>query len=65
MSQDSSKSRVGFIAEPQLWLNLNQFVGVSDGFNLSLGTEVKLYYNFIQPDNFFALPTLGMKWTFN
>lgn len=59
-----SQSGVVFLAEPQFWLNLNQFVGVHDHFNLSIGSEVKLSYNFVRPDKFYALPTLALKWTF-
>lgn len=58
------RSGVNFLAEPQFWVNLNQFVGVHDDFNLSLGTEVKLSYSMVAPDKFYALPTVGLKWTF-
>ncbi|MDD7437386.1 MAG: DUF5020 family protein [Bacteroidales bacterium] len=57
-------SGIRFISEPQFWINLNQFVGVHDDFNLSLGTEIKLSYSMVAPDRFYALPTLGVKWTF-
>ncbi|MBR8770461.1 DUF5020 family protein [Porphyromonas levii] len=57
-------SGIRFIAEPQFWVNLNQFVGVDDDFNLSLGTEIKLTYSMLSPDRFYALPTIGAKWTF-
>lgn len=58
------KSGVNFLAEPQFWVNLNQFVGVHDDFNLSLGTEVKVSYSMLAPDKFYVLPTVGLKWTF-
>ncbi|KGL51527.1 MULTISPECIES: DUF5020 family protein [Porphyromonas] len=51
-------------SEPQAWINLNQLVGFHDNFNLSLGTEVRLSYNFLNPNKFYALPTLAAKWTF-
>ncbi|MDO5017423.1 MAG: DUF5020 family protein [Porphyromonas sp.] len=57
-------SGVRLLYEPQFWVNLNQFVGVHDDFNLSLGTEVKLSYSTVAPDQFYALPTVGIKWTF-
>lgn len=63
-SIEGVKSGVNFLAEPQFWVNLNQFVGVHDDFNLSLGTEVKLSYSMLTPDKFYALPTVGVKWTF-
>lgn len=59
-----TNSGVRFISEPQFWINLNQFVGVDDEFNLSLGSEVKLSYSMLSPDRFYALPTIGAKWTF-
>ncbi|KGL49709.1 Uncharacterised protein [Porphyromonas cangingivalis] len=58
------KGNVTFLAEPQAWINLNQFVGVSDDFNLSIGTEVRLAYNFINKDKFWVRPSLALKWTF-
>lgn len=58
------QSGVRFLAEPQFWINLNQFVGVDDDFNLSIGTEVKLSYSTHTLDKFYALPTVGAKWTF-
>lgn len=61
--QPDARAGVIFLAEPQLWINLNQFVGVPDDFNLSLGTEVKMSYNFLKRDAFYAMPTLAMKWT--
>lgn len=62
---ESAKSGVIFLSEPQFWMNLNQFQGVHDDFNLSLGTEVKVSYNFLMSDRFFVMPTLAVKWTFN
>lgn len=52
-----------FLAEPQLWLNLNKLRGVSPEFNLSIGTEVELSNNFAG-SGFYAIPTLALKWTF-
>ena len=51
-----------FLAEPQLWVNLRNIKGW-EKVNLSLGTEVELSYNFAGK-GFFALPTIGAKWTF-
>jgi hypothetical protein len=53
-----------FLAEPQLWLNFSKIKGVASDFNLSAGTEVKLYHNFGK-EGFYAIPTLALKWTFN
>ncbi|KAA6325811.1 hypothetical protein EZS27_025012 [termite gut metagenome] len=53
-----------FLSEPQFWVNLNALKNVSDDFNLSLGTEVELNYNFGGHDGFHTIPTLAMKWTF-
>lgn len=53
-----------FMAEPQLWVNLNRFKRVSDNFNLSLGTEIELTHNFALKDGFYAIPTLAAKWSF-
>ena len=51
-----------FIAEPQLWVNLNKLEGWED-INLSLGTELELSYNFVQR-GFYAMPTIAAKWIF-
>ncbi|MDR1344775.1 MAG: DUF5020 family protein [Tannerellaceae bacterium] len=62
------KSGVGdfiFMAEPQLWLNLNKIKSVNDNFNLSIGGEVELTNNFAMHNGFYAIPTMGIKWTFN
>lgn len=53
-----------FMTEPQFWVNLNKFNKINDQFNLSVGTELELTYNFAGRDGFYALPTLAMKWTF-
>lgn len=50
------------VSEPQLWVNLNKIKGW-EAVHLSLGTEVELSYNFAGK-GFFALPTIGAKWTF-
>ncbi len=52
-----------FLAEPQLWLNLNKLRGISPEFNLSIGTEVELSSDFAG-SGFYAIPTLALKWTF-
>ncbi len=51
-----------FLAEPQLWLNLNQIKGWQD-VRLSVGTECELSNNFVGK-GFYAIPTLAIKWTF-
>jgi hypothetical protein len=56
-------TRFIFLAEPQLWLNLNRIKGMAADFNLSAGTEIKLRHNFEQK-GFYAIPTLALKWTF-
>jgi hypothetical protein len=51
--------KVVFLSEPQLWFNLTP--------NIALGTEVELSYNFVNKfveSKFYAIPTLGSKWTF-
>ena len=51
-----------FIAEPQLWVNLNKIKGW-DKINLSLGTEVELSSNFVQK-GFSIMPAIAAKWIF-
>lgn len=53
-----------FLAEPQLWLNLNGIKGVPRECKLSAGTEVKCCYNFGGMDGFYVIPTVAVKWTF-
>lgn len=53
-----------FLSEPQFWINLNRFEGFDDKFNLSLGSEVEISYDFAGRDGFYAIPTLAMKWSF-
>lgn len=61
----AGKSMPIFVSEPQLWVNLNRFKGFSDRFNLSLGAEVELSYNFLgRQGRLYAIPTLAAKWTF-
>lgn len=55
-------------SEPQLWFNLNTLKGW-EGINLSLGSEVEISNNFVyndkgQNNKFYAIPTVGAKWTF-
>ena len=52
-----------FVAEPQLWLNLNKIKGLED-VNLSLGTEVELASNFSSVKGFCARPTVAVKYAF-
>ena len=56
--------RIAFQAEPQFWLNINQFVGVNEALNLSVGVEGRFYYNVLTPERFLAMPTLAVKWNF-
>lgn len=51
-----------FIAEPQLWVNLNKINGW-ENVNLSFGGELELSNNFVEK-GFRAIPALGAKWTF-
>ena len=58
-----------FCSEPQFWFNLNALEGVDDNFKLSVGGELELTKNMVWPadglnDNFYAIPALGVKWTF-
>ena len=58
-----------FVAEPQFWVNLSALEKVSDEFKLSIGTELELSKNLVWPANginnqFYAIPTLAVKWTF-
>ena len=53
-----------FLSEPQFWVNLNRFEGIDDKFNLSLGSEVEVSYDFAGRDGLFVIPTLAMKWSF-
>ena len=54
-----------FLAEPQIWLNLNKFKCVDDKFNLSIGSEVELRNDFAFVNGFYAIPTLAVKWSFD
>ena len=51
-----------FLTEPQLWVNLRNIKGW-EKINLSLGAEAELSCNFVGK-GFYALPTVGAKWTF-
>lgn len=53
-----------FLSEPQFWINLNRLEGFDDHFNLSVGGEVEVSYDFAGKDGFYAIPTLGVKWSF-
>ena len=58
-----------FCSEPQFWFHLNALESVDDEFKLSVGGEVELTKNMVWPaeglnDNFYAIPTLAVKWTF-
>ena len=51
-----------FIAEPQLWVNLNKIKGM-EKVNLSVGTEVELSNNFVAKV-FDVMPTVAVKYAF-
>ncbi len=51
------------LSQPQFWVNLNAFEGISDSFCLSVGTEVELYNNLFHK-GFYVIPSLAVKWTF-
>lgn len=57
-------SGLKFIAEPQLWINLNAFNSVAKDFNLSVGGEVRVTYDLVLPNQWCAIPTLALKWHF-
>ncbi|MDY6147988.1 MAG: DUF5020 family protein [Porphyromonas sp.] len=61
----SGKNMLVFLSEPQLWFNLNKLDCIPNDFNLSIGTEVELSYNFpVNNQKFRAIPTLALKWNF-
>lgn len=61
----NSENMTVFLTEPQIWVNLNKLKGVPEDFNLSVGGEVEMSYNFpVQNSKFYAIPTLALKWTF-
>ncbi len=56
------------LSEPQFWLNLNGFKGL-EKIKLSFGVELELSNNFVYDkeghnNKFYAIPTVGAKWTF-
>lgn len=63
---DSSMSTIHtsyvWVSEPQFWVNFNKIKGW-EKVNLSLGTEVRLSYNFVG-NRFYAIPTAAAKWSF-
>ena len=54
-----------FLAEPQIWFNLNKLKSIGDKFRLSIGGEVELRNNFAYVKGFYAIPTLAVKWSFD
>lgn len=62
--QENAHGDFIFISEPQIWLNLNKFPHVDPKFNLSVGSEVELSYNFSGRNGFYCIPTLAVKWSF-
>ncbi|MFA6873806.1 MAG: DUF5020 family protein [Bacteroidaceae bacterium] len=57
-------SKMTFLSEPQFWVNLNKIKGVSDDFNLSVGSEVEVSNNFYA-GRAYVIPTIALKWTLN
>ena len=58
-----------FCSEPEFWFHLNALESVDDDFKLSVGAELELTKNMVwtvdgQNDNFYAIPAVGVKWTF-
>lgn len=51
-----------WLSEPQFWFHFNKIKGW-EKINLSLGTEVRVSYNFVDK-GFYAIPTAAIKWTF-
>ena len=51
----SSHKKVIFLAEPQIWYNLNT--------HLALGSEVRISSNFVS-SRVYVCPTVGVKWEF-
>ena len=58
-----ASAEIIFIAEPQLWVNLNKIKGM-ENVNLSLGGELELSNNFGGSEGFYARPAFGAKWSF-
>ncbi len=52
----SSDKKIIFLAEPQLWYNLNT--------NLSLGSEIRISSNFAGRNKAYVCPTVAVKWEF-
>ena len=53
-----------FLTEPQIWFNFDALPNVSDKLKLSIGSEVKISYNFVLPDKFMVIPTIALNWRF-
>lgn len=66
---NSVKDNLILSSEPQFWFNLYALENVDDDFKLSLGAEIELTKNLVwntrgQNKDFYAIPTLAVKWTF-
>lgn len=48
------------LTEPQFWINFNQINGMKA--NISLGTEIKVYHNFVGKGTY-CIPTIALKYT--
>jgi hypothetical protein len=52
------------LSEPQFWLHLNRLKGLDEHFNLSLGSEIELSYNFAARNGLYIVPTAALRWDF-
>lgn len=52
----SKGKKVIFMTEPQLWYNISK--------SFSLGTELRLTYNFLEEKRWYAIPTVAVKYKF-
>lgn len=60
--EGAETTHIIFTAEPQLWYNIGQFIGVN---NFHVGGEVEVSYNaYSSTQNFTAWPAAGVRWTF-
>jgi len=53
-----------FLSEPQIWLHLNRLQGYPDDFNLSIGSEMEISYNFAARKGLYMIPTAAIRWDF-
>jgi len=53
-----------FLAEPQIWIHLNRIQGYPDDFNLSIGSETEISYNFAARKGAYFIPTAAIRYDF-